>query len=397
MITESLIIEKYLQYKDRILEIRRHLHRNPETGDEETETTRYLAGIMEDLGLKVSRPLPTGLAAVLDVPDKGGRCVALRADIDALPVKEECDLPFKSSKEGYMHACGHDIHTASLVGAAMVLSDPEVRQHLTAPVKFIFQPAEETDGGALRMINAGVLENPKVDCMEAFHCEPSLTAGKVAVKYGYTRASSDMFDIIVRGESAHGAYPETGADAIVAASAIVSAVQSIVSRNTNAFEPCVITIGVFHAGSAENVVCDEAFLSGTMRTVSPDVRAASMKRLQEIAENTAAAYGTRAEVKFRPGYMALRNDDHMADLLKDIAGRVVGKNNVVIYDRAMMSVDDFSFFADRVPSVYFFAGSGYEGRKNYSLHHGLFEANEEMLDSTVVIEALSVFEMEKQD
>ncbi|MDD7408218.1 MAG: M20 family metallopeptidase [Anaerovoracaceae bacterium] len=396
MSIEDLIKEKYEQHRDEIIEIRRRLHENPETGDEEYDTTEYLCGLMEKLGLRVGRPLKTGLTAVLDVPDRGGYCIGLRADIDALPIKEGCDLPFKSKRDGVMHACGHDIHTASLVGAAIVLSDPEVREHLTAPVKFVFQPAEETDGGAQRMIDKGVLENPHVDRMAAFHCEPSLEAGKIALKYGYTRASSDMFDIMVRGESAHGAYPETGVDAIVAASAVVTAVQSIVSRNTNAFEPCVITIGVFHAGSAGNVVCDDAFLSGTMRTVSPEVRANSMKRLEEIAVNTAAAYGAKAEVRFRPSYMALLNDDQMTELLRDTAEKLIGKENVVIYDKAMMSVDDFSYFAKEVPSVYFFAGSGFEDRKNYSLHHGLFEADEKLFDTTVPLEALAVIEMEKR-
>lgn len=396
MTLENLIKEKYLQYKDRIIEIRRRLHSKPETGDEEFGTTEYLCDIMAELGLRVDRLLPTGLAAVLEVPDKGGKCVALRADIDALPINEECILPFRSEVRGKMHACGHDIHAAALAGSAMILSDPDVKSRLTAPVKFIFQPAEETDGGALRMIEAGVLENPHVSCMAAFHCEPSLPAGKIALKYGYARASSDMFDIRIKGESAHGAYPETGVDAIVAASAVVTAIQSIVSRNTNAFEPCVITTGIFHAGSAGNVVCDDAFLSGTMRTVSPAVRESSMKRLKEIAENTAAAYGASAEVKFRPGYMALLNDDKMNDLVRDAAERIAGKENISILEKAMMSVDDFSFFADRVPAAYFFAGSGYKDRKNYSIHHGRFEADETMFDTVVPLEVLTALNMQNK-
>ena len=276
----------------------------------------------------------------------------------------------------------------------MVLSDPEIRSELKAPVKFIFQPAEETDGGALRMIEKGVLESPHVDCMTAFHCEPSLPAGSVGIRYDYTRASSDMFDIYIRGKNAHGAYPETGADAIVAASAVVSAVQSIVSRNINAFEPCVITIGVFRAGSAGNVVCEEAFLSGTMRTVSPQIRDHSMNRLKEIAEGVAASYGTTAEVVFRPGYIALWNHPETTEILQQTAIALLGEEHVKMMDQAMMSVDDFSFFADRVPSVYFFAGSGYHDRENFSLHHGLFEADESMLDTTVPLEVMAVLEMQ---
>ncbi len=384
----------YGKYRKQILEVRHHLHAHPETGDQEYETTEYLCNLMDALGLRIERPLSTGLAAVLEVPEAKGRCVGLRADIDALPIREECDLSFLSENAGVMHACGHDIHMASLAGAAMVLTDSEIRATLKAPVRFIFQPAEETDGGALRMIERGVLESPRVDCMAAFHCEPSLPAGTVGIKYGYTRASSDMFDIRIRGKSAHGAYPETGADAIVAASAVVTAIQSIVSRNTNAFEPCVITIGVFQAGSAGNIVCDEAFLSGTIRTVSPEVREQSMKRLREIAEGVAAAYGTKAEVVFRPGYIALRNDREVTEILERTAVSFVGAEHVKILDQAMMSVDDFSFFAEQVPSVYFFAGSGYSDRENYGLHHGRFEADESMLDTTVPLEVMAVLAMQ---
>lgn len=384
----------YRRYKERILEIRHALHACPETGDAEYQTTEYLCRLMEELGLSIEKPLPTGLVAVLDVSGAEGRCVGLRADIDALPIREECDLPFRSEKEGVMHACGHDIHMASLVGTAMVLSDPEVRRSLKAPVKFIFQPAEETDGGAQRMIERGVLDSPRVDCMIGFHCEPSMLAGTVGIKHGYTRASSDMFDIRIEGKSAHGAYPETGADAIVAASAVVSALQSIVSRGINAFEPCVITIGIFQAGSAGNVVCDEAFLSGTMRTVSPQVREYAMKRLKELAEGVAASYGTMAEVTFRPGYIALLNDEVETEILRRTAVELLGSEKVKILDQAMMSVDDFSFFAKQVPSVYFFAGSGFKGRENYGLHHGRFEADESMLDTTVPLEVMAVLELE---
>ena len=389
------IIRICQKYRERVLEIRHYLHTHPETGDQETGTTEYLCGVMKELGLRVERPLSTGLTAVLETDQQeNARCVGLRADIDALPIREDCRLEFRSVNEGIMHACGHDIHMASLAGAAMVLSDPEIRKHLRAPVKFIFQPAEETDGGALRMIESGVLEAPSVDCMAAFHCEPSMRAGTVAVKSGYTRASSDMFDIRIRGRSAHGAYPEAGTDAIVAASAVVMAVQSIISRNISAFEPCVITIGIFQAGSAGNIVCDEAFLSGTMRTISPEVREISMQRLRALAEGVASSYGAQAEIRFRPGYMALLNHPEMTELLKDTAVGLLGDENVTVMDQAMMSVDDFSFFADKVPSVYFFAGSGYEGRENYGLHHGRFEADETMLDATVPLQVMFVLKMQ---
>ncbi len=396
---QNRIQNKYLQYREEIVAVRRHLHAHPETGDREVETTEYLVERMEQCGLRVERTLPTGLTAILE-PEPGSRkqgaCVGLRADIDALPISELCDLPFRSQKEGVMHACGHDVHTAAAVGAALILSDPDIRPFLTAPVKFIFQPAEETDGGALRMIDAGCLESPDVDCMVSFHSEPSLPAGEIAVRSGYTRASSDMFDIRITGKSSHGAYPEDGVDAIAAASAVVSAIHTIVSRNINAFEPCVITIGKFQAGTAENIVCDEAVLSGTMRTVSPSVREHAMQRIREVASGTAQAFGARADVVFRPGYAALMNDPVVTGVLRSCAQQLIGGEHVHTMEQAMMSVDDFSFFAREVPSVYFFAGTGFPRRENAGLHHGAFEVNESVIDPAVPLVVMTALTLQRR-
>ncbi len=395
---QDRIRNKYLEYRDEIIDVRRHLHAHPETGDQEIETTEYLVERLQQRGLHIERSLPTGLTAVLE-PDpecvKKGACVGIRADIDALPISEQCDLPFRSQNEGVMHACGHDVHTAAAVGAALILSDPDIRPMLTAPVKFIFQPAEETDGGALRMIEGGCLTSPDVDCMVSFHCEPSLPAGEIAVRSGYTRASSDMFDIRITGKSSHGAYPEDGVDAIAAASAVVSGIHTIVSRNINAFEPCVITIGMFHAGTAENIVCDEAVLSGTMRTVSPDVREHAMQRIREVASGTAQAFGARAQVAFRPGYAALMNDPTVTAVLRSCGEQMAGGEHVHGMEQAMMSVDDFSFFARELPSVYFFAGTGFPGRENAGLHHGAFEVNESVFDTVVPLEVMTALTLQK--
>ena len=391
---QDFIVDSYKECRERILEIRRHLHQYPELGDREWETTAYLEKILQDLGCRTDRPLPTGLTAVLE-PDRSpagktsggacsaGACVGVRADIDALPVKEQCDLPFRSRNEGIMHACGHDMHMAAVLGAAMILSRPEMRRQLSAPVKFVFQPAEETDGGAVRMIEAGCLRDPDVKAMLGLHCEPGLPAGEIAVGSGFVRASSDMFDIIVHGKSSHGAYPEDGVDAIVAASQIVLSLQAMVSRDISAYEPCVITIGKFHAGAADNVVCEEAVLTGTMRTASPEVRDLALRRMRDIAEHTAAAFGASAELRIRSGYIALYNDPKAAGLLQHCAEQFIGPERVHALDRFMMSVDDFSFFAKEVPSVYFFAGTGFAGRENAGLHHGAFEADERALDTIV--------------
>ncbi len=390
----DIIVDSYRECRETILEIRRHLHRYPELGDQEWETAAFLEQKLKDLGCSTARPLPTAVTALLTpeiVPESDAAgsgqeaqtCIGVRADMDALPVKEQCQLPFRSMKEGIMHACGHDMHMAAVLGAAMILSRPEMKKQLAAPVKFLFQPAEETDGGAARMIEAGCLQNPDVAAVLGFHCEPELPAGEIAVRDGFVRASSDMFDIIVHGKSSHGAYPENGVDAIIAASQIVLSIQAMVSRNISAYEPCVITIGKFHAGAVENVVCDEAVLTGTMRTASPEVRDLAFRRMREIAEHTAASFGASAELRIRPGYIALYNDPQVSDLLRRCAESFLGTGRVHELDRALMSVDDFSFFAKEVPSVYFFAGTGFAGRENAGLHHGAFEANEEALDTVV--------------
>lgn len=386
MIKEE-IVEKLEEYRDWMLQVRRRLHRFPETGDEEYETTEYIEGLLSEMGIETFRPLQTGVLGVLKGNGQGGKCIALRADIDALPVQEETDLPFKSERAGFMHACGHDMHMAALLCAARILSD--MRASLTGTVKFFFQPAEETDGGAERMIKAGCLENPRVDYVLGYHVAPEYPAGTIAVRYGYTHASSDMFDITVRGVKSHGAYPDEGVDAIVAASQIVTAVQSIVSRNVLSTDPCVITVGKFHAGTAGNVIADRAELSGTMRTTTADTREKAMRRLREVSEGVAAAMGAEASVSYRPGYIAQRNDDAVMDAVVETARECIGEENIFNKKDPSMGVEDFAFYSRERPSAFFFVGTGFQDRVNYGIHHGKFEADESALDVAVLMEVMS--------
>ncbi|MCI8284437.1 MAG: amidohydrolase [Firmicutes bacterium] len=393
-ITE-LIEEKLKKYRDKMISARRHIHQYPEVGDKEYETANYIENLLKELDIKTERLLDTGVLGTLEPESSGysGKCVAIRADIDALPICETVDVPFCSKNEGVMHACGHDMHTAAVLCAAMILSDPEVKSILKAPVKFIFQPAEETDGGAERMINAGCLKSPEVSHVIGCHVDPELVSGTIGVKYGYTHASSDMFDITVKGVKSHGAYPDQGVDAIVAAAQIVSGVQSIVSRNIEATEPCVITIGKFNAGTAGNIICDEAKLSGTMRTTSAQSRQTAMKRLEKTAEGIAAAMGASAEVNFRPGYISQNNDDYVTDVLIDTAKTVIDEENIIMKAKPSMGVEDFAFYSREVPSVFFFAGTGFKGRTNYGIHHEKFEADESALDIMVKLEVLTALRL----
>lgn len=392
---KELIKTKLNEYRDWAIGVRRHLHMYPEVGDNEFKTTEYIEDLLKEMGIKTTRPLQTGVLGQLD-PDSGdcsGKCVAIRADIDALPIHEETDLEFSSRTDGVMHACGHDMHMAALLCSAKILSDPDVRKYLTAPVKFIFQPAEETTGGADRMIKAGCLESPRVEHVIGYHVEPELNTGIIATKYGYTHASSDMFEIKVRGVKSHGAYPDQGVDAIVAASQIVTAVQSIVGRNVGAADSCVITIGKFNAGTAGNIICDLAELTGTIRTTSAKTRELAMKRLKEVAEGVAAAMGASAEVIFKPGYIAQHNDEYVVDVLNNVAYEIIGSENVVTKEHPSMGVEDFAFYSAERPSAFFFVGTGFEGRKNYGIHHGKFEADESALDIAVTLEILTAFEL----
>lgn len=388
---KELIKTKINEYRDWMIGVRRHLHMYPETGDQEFQTTQYIEKLLNEMGIKTTRPLPTGVIGILDAPNgaKGGKCIAIRADIDALPMQEETDLEFRSRTDGVMHACGHDMHMAALLCTARIFSDPDVRAYLTAPVKFIFQPAEETTGGAERMIKAGCLESPHVEHVLGYHAAPEHTTGTIGIKYGYTHASSDMFDIKVRGIKSHGAYPDEGVDAIAVAAQIVTAVQSIVSRNIGALDQCVITIGKFHAGTAGNIICDLAELTGTIRTTSAQVRELAMKRLEETAKGVAAAMGASAEVSFQPGYIAQHNDDAVVDVLKQTAAEIIGAENILTKEHPSMGVEDFAFYSAERPSAFFFVGTGFEGRKNYGIHHGKFDPNESALDIAVMLEVLT--------
>ena len=395
---KELIREKIEEYRPWMLEVRRHLHMYPETGDQEFETTDYIENILKELGIATSRLLETGVVGVLEAfgGEQKGRCVAIRADIDALPIEEETGLAFASCRPGVMHACGHDLHMAALLCTAKILADPQVRCHLTAPVKFLFQPAEETDGGADRMIQKGCLSSPEVSYVLGYHVDPELPAGTIGIRQGYTHAASDMFEIEVRGVKSHGAYPDEGVDAIAAAAQIVTALQTIVSRNTSATENCVITVGKFHGGTAGNIICDHVQLTGTMRTTAQGTRVRAMKRLKEVSEGVAAAMGASAQVTFRPGYIAQHNDDEVLAVVEETARELIGSEKIITKEHPSMGVEDFAFYAAQRPSAFFFVGTGYPDRKNYGIHHGKFEAAESALDVAVALEVLCALKLMKK-
>ena len=352
--------------------LRRDLHQWPELGNEEYRTAERIKRELEDMDIDFQEMISTGVVgSIFKGADK--KTVALRADMDALPIQETTLLPFASGRKGIMHACGHDVHMAVVLGTARVLN--EIKDEINTNVKFIFQPAEETTGGARRMIRRGCL-SPKTDFMLGLHVKPDLPAGTIGIKYGKVHASSDTFQITVKGKHSHGAYPEMGIDAIAAAAQIVCGAQSIVARNVSPLNSAVITFGSFHGGTAVNLIADTVVLEGTIRALDTYSREFLKCRLKEIAQSIAKAYGARAEVKFKKGYPVLTNDNLVVDTVKEALICETAIEKVVELKEPTMGVEDFSYYLEKVPGAFFFLGSGYKGRENQGIHSGGFEVDE---------------------
>ena len=338
--------------KDWIINLRRTLHHIPENGFQEYKTQRVIMETLDEIGI----PYTTERTWVIGLieGEHPGETVALRADMDALPLSEPDGCPFRSEHKGMMHACGHDAHVAMALGAAKVLYG--LREHIHGKVKLLFQPAEETDGGAEPMVKAGAMENPHVDRVYGIHVMPHLPVGKVETRAGTLNASTDTVKITIRGKAGHGAYPDLGTDAIVCAAQVITALQTVVSRNVSPLQSAVLTIGVIEGGTAQNIICDEVRMRGTLRTANAELRAMMKQRIAAIAENIAQGMGCEAEVNIIPGYAALVNDDAEAERVKRIAGRLLGEANVVNKAAPSMGGEDFSFFSDCAPGAFFHVG-----------------------------------------
>jgi amidohydrolase len=330
----------------RIVELRRAIHRRPELGFEEHETAALVERELDSLGIEHRRAAKTGVIARIE-GSRPGRAVALRADMDALPIGERTGLPFASEIGDKMHACGHDAHTAMLLGAAHVLSG--MRSQLEASVVLIFQPAEEGPGGALPMIEEGALASPAVDAIAMLHVDSRLDVGSVGITPGSVSASTDELYLTVRGSGGHGAYPHTAVDAIPAAAAIVLALQNIVARETDPLASAVVTIGTITGGYRQNVIADEVSLSGTLRAHDPALREALIDRVNRIVAGIAQAYNARAEVQVVRGYPPVINDP---ELTQRFARCVEERSTLRLsHPPATMGGEDFAYFAQRVPGL----------------------------------------------
>lgn len=356
------------QQKKQISALRAELHRHPETGNNEFRTTELLARELTALGLTVLRPLPTGCVAVLHGV-KPGKTAALRADIDALPVTEATGCDFTSENTGVMHACGHDVHAAALFGAALLLN--ERRDDLSGTVKFIFQPDEEGDGGAERLLASGVLND--VSAVFGCHVDPGLPAGTVGVRYGKFYAAADTFDVTVHGKSSHGASPEKGIDALAAAAACVTAVREL--PKTALPERAVVSVGTFNAGTARNVIAGTADFTGIIRTLGEDTREAMCARFIQTVNDTVAAHGAAAEIVMHRGYPGVVNHDPETAFAEQTAVSLFGAENVRRIEAPTMTTEDFGYYLDRFPGSFWHIGAG----GDYPLHSPHFLPPEESL------------------
>lgn len=361
----DVLINKHI---DEIIAIRRDLHEHPELGYEEHRTSEIVAKELERLGLEVHRNMgKLGVVGLLRGREEG-KTILLRADMDALPIEENNNLPFKSKNPGVMHACGHDVHTSSLLGVAKVLS--ELKDEIKGNVKFAFQPAEEMNptGGARYMIEAGVLENPKVDAALGLHVW-DVPVGKVALRPGAMMAQSDRIYINVKGISAHGAQPENGADALVAAAYIITALQTVVSRNVSPMDSAVVTLGTIHGGTKYNIIPDSVKIEGTVRIFDPKLADLMPRRIKEIAQNVAKGFGCECEVEYVKGWSLTINDDNLNKEVTNTFINTFGKENVIVPDKPSSGGEDFSEFAKRVPSVFFWVGMASEMNKGRCTIH----------------------------
>ena len=373
---------------------RRHLHEHPELGMQEYETARFVEVRLRQLGVEDIRTgiANTGVTALIRGNGTGpgsDRVLLARADMDALPIEEENQVEYTSQNAGVMHACGHDGHTAMLLATARLLM--ERRGEFAGTVKLVFQPSEEMPpGGARPMIAAGVMEDPHVDAAIGLHLAQDLPLGQIATAPGPTMAAADMFYLTIKGTGGHGAHPNETVDPIVVGAQIITALQTVVSRERDPLTPAVVTVGAFLAGSAPNVIPDTAELRGTVRSFSPDERQRLADRIRAICEGVAHAMRADIELDYRFGYPATSNDEGMVEVVREAAAEVVGADNVVV-KTPTMGGEDMSYFLLEVPGVFFHVGARNEERGLiWGHHHPKFDIDEAALGIGVEVMVASV-------
>lgn len=346
--------------EEELISIRRKLHAYPELGTKEIKTDALITEYLKSWDIPYQFPVAdTGIVATVQ-GRMGANCcrrlpvIALRADIDALPLQEDKSRPYCSLHDGVMHACGHDAHTAIALGVAHFLKEHEAEWG--GIVKFFFQPAEETCGGAERMVEAGCMENPQVDYVIGLHMMPSLEYGEVELRYNDLNAASDELTILLHGKSSHCSHPEQGIDAIVMAASVVQNLQTVISRSLPPLQNAVLSMGTIEGGTAHNIIADQVKLTGTLRTTDNELRRHLKERIRQVVEETCKAYGGQGELIIHPGYDALVNDNEIVDVVKEAAARRLALTHIHFKEHPSLGVEDFSFFLNKAAGAFYHLG-----------------------------------------
>lgn len=375
----SSVKEASLAAAPETIRLRRHLHANPELSYQEHKTSKFVADTLRSFGLKpVEGIAGTGVVALIEGRNPGKKTIALRADMDALPITEANNVAYKSTNAGVMHACGHDVHTSSLLGTAKILAG--LRDQFEGTVKLIFQPGEEKNpGGASLMIKEGVLENPKPHSIIGQHVMPLVPVGKIGFREGMYMASSDEIYIKVIGKGGHGATPELTIDPVLIASHIIIALQQVISRNASPKQPTVLTFGRIHGDGATNIIPNEVNIAGTFRALNEEWREAGLKKIIKMAESIADGMGGRCEIELSRGYPYLENNPELTRRIRKAAEEYVGKENVVDIDLTLGS-EDFAYYSHVVPASFYRLGTRNEAKGITSyVHTPTFDIDEDAL------------------
>ncbi|MCZ8216881.1 MAG: M20 family metallopeptidase [Cyclobacteriaceae bacterium] len=366
------------QYTNDVITWRRHLHAHPELSYEEFETVKYVEAQLKSFGLTPTHLAGTGLVVEVQGKNAAKKTIALRADMDALPIVEVNEVPYKSTKPGVMHACGHDVHTSSLLGTAKILH--ELRDQFEGTIRFLFQPGEEKNpGGASYMIRDGALQNPQPASIIGQHVFPLLPAGKIGFREGMYMASADEIYLKVIGKGGHGAAPELTIDPIVIACNIIVSLQQIISRNASPKQPTVLTFGKIEGGATTNVIPMEVNIAGTFRAMNEEWREEGLRRIKKMAESLAEGMGGRCEVDISRGYPFLQNDPQVTRRIKAAATEYVGKENVVDID-ITLGAEDFAYYSQIIPASFYRLGTRNEAKGITSyVHTPTFDIDEDAL------------------
>jgi amidohydrolase len=392
------ITAKSKLYLQEVIEIRRHLHLHPELSCEEFQTADFICKRLDEYGIPYTRGIAgTGIVGMITGRNPEKLNIALRADMDALPIVEANEVEYKSCNPGTMHACGHDVHMASLLGAAKILNG--LKETFEGSIKLIFQPSEETyPGGAIQMIEAGVLKNPETHSVIGQHVINTLDAGKIGLKPGPYMASTDEIYLTVHGKGGHAATPEQVIDPILIASHIVVALQQIVSRNANPVMPTVISFGRIIGEGRTNIIPDQVKIEGTVRTYDEEWRKSIHRKIEQIASSMAVAMGGTCDVRIAHGYPFLNNDDTLTLNVRSLAKQYLGENNVIDL-QPRMTAEDFAYFAEAVPSCFYRLGIRNESRGIVSnLHTATFDVDESCLETGMGLMAwLAINQLQNRD